>query len=313
MKGIVIYYSMTGNTQKIARAIHTGIIQKGISCDLARLKEVDPRELSNYDLIGLGSPVINQQEPPNITGFIRYAMAAAEGKHCFAFCTHGATPCRFLANVVPALVQRGLTVIGWRDWFGSAYYPAIPKPYLTDGHPDEADLAEAEAFGREMVESSGAIYQGKVGLIPEFPKGKAYDEIYEPPQTAPQAFPEVMAYGELMHRSPFHINSEQCVYPKCTHCIDNCPTHNIGRSTNGPIFYQNCAYCYLCEQTCPRAAIEIDWRPLEKAHYELVRGWLRKSVEFFEARGQFRRLVRFEDLGWETPFWKNKPPRFRIP
>lgn len=313
MKGIVIYYSMTGNTQKIARAIREGMKQGGITCDLARLNEVNPGELGNYDLIGLGSPVINQQEPPNINGFIRHAMAAAEGKHAFAFCTHGATPCRFLANVVPALIQRGLTVIGWKDWFGSAYYPAIPKPYLTDGHPDEIDLTEAEAFGKEMAEHSQKIYGGETGLIPEFPKGKAYDALYEPPEAAPQAFPEVMAYGELMHRASFRIIKEQCAYPKCTHCIDNCPAHNIGRSASGPAFYHNCAYCYLCEQTCPRAAIEIDWRPLEKAHYELVRGWLKKSVEYFEARGRFRRLVRYEDLGWDTPFWKNKPPRFRLP
>jgi NAD-dependent dihydropyrimidine dehydrogenase PreA subunit len=313
LKSIVIYYSMTGNTRKIAQAIQAGIVEGGIACDLARLKDVKPSELGNYDLVGLGSPVINQQEPPNITGFIRHAMAAAEGKHGFVFCTHGATPCRFLSSVVPTLKQGGLTVIGWHDWFGSAYYPAIPKPYLTDGHPDEIDMKEAEAFGRKMAELSRWIYGGETGLIPEFPTGQAYDKLYEPPEIAPRAFPEVMAYGELMHRSPFQINIEKCVYPKCTHCIDNCPAHNIGGTTKWPVFYHNCAYCYLCEQTCPRAAIEIDWVPLEKAHYELVRGWLRKSVEFFESQGRFRRLVRYEDLGWNTPFWKNKPPRFHLP
>jgi NAD-dependent dihydropyrimidine dehydrogenase PreA subunit len=313
MKSIVIYYSMTGNTKKMAEAIHAGMSQSGNQCDIVRLKDAYARDLTSYDLIGLGSPVINQKEPPNVGGFVQQGLVGVEGKHGFTFCTHGATPCRYLSSVIPAMMQRGLTIIGWNDWFCSAYYPAIPKPYLTDGHPDNIDLKEGLEFGREMVERSRRIYQGEMKLIPTFPKGKEYDELYEPSEASPRAFPEVMEFGKLMHSDYFKINTKKCLYPKCTYCIDNCPAHNIGRSDSGPVFFNSCAYCYLCEQTCPRAAIEIDWGPLETAHYELVRGWLKKSVDVFEARGKFRRLVQYKDLGWDTPFWKNKPPRFKIP
>jgi len=70
---------------------------------------------------------------------------------------------------VPAMKQQGLTVIGWNDWFACVYFPLIPKPYFTDGHPDEIDLKEAVGFGKEMVERSRRIYQGEKRLVPEFP------------------------------------------------------------------------------------------------------------------------------------------------
>ncbi|MBN2239805.1 MAG: EFR1 family ferrodoxin [Dehalococcoidales bacterium] len=313
MKSILIYYTMTGNTKKIAEAIHRGMAASGGQCDIVRLREAYAIDLTGYDLIGLGSPIINQKELPSVTSFIE-GMEDVDGKHAFAFNTHGASPCRYLARVVPAMEQRGLTVIGWRDWFCSAYYPVIPKPYITDGHPDDTDLEEAEAFGREMVQLSSRIYAGETGLVPEFPKGRDYDERYNPTELWPSRLPEIFAeYGKVMSEAEFTINKEKCNYPACTHCIDNCPVHNIGSSDNGPVFHNSCAMCFLCEQTCPNGAIEINWEAFQKPHDRLVENWLSKIVDYLEAQGHFRRLVSREEIGWDTPFWKTrKPPRFKI-
>ena len=182
MKCLVIYYSQSGNTKKVAESIHRGMSQSGEQCDIVPLRDVDPQDLAGYDLIGLGSPVISFTEPQNVSFFIEDRMESVEGKHAFVFCTHGCLPTHYLSSVVPKLQQRGLTVIGWNDWFGSVVYPPCPIPYFTDGHPDEIDLKEAEDFGREMVERSRRIYQGETELIPELPRGKEYDDIYDPPE-----------------------------------------------------------------------------------------------------------------------------------
>ena len=57
MKSILIYYTMTGNTKTIAEAIHKGICKSGVQCDIFRLQEAYTKDLSDYDLIGLGSPI----------------------------------------------------------------------------------------------------------------------------------------------------------------------------------------------------------------------------------------------------------------
>ena len=48
MKGIVVYYSATGNTKKIAKAIHRGM-KDVIECDVASDKEVDPKDRGKYN------------------------------------------------------------------------------------------------------------------------------------------------------------------------------------------------------------------------------------------------------------------------
>jgi flavodoxin/ferredoxin len=311
IKGIVIYYSQTGSTKKIAHAIHNGMNRAEGQCDIARLKDVNPRELTNYDLIGLGSPVIHARELPNVTQFIN-SMKSLDGKHAFAFCTHGAIPGYYLARVVPAMIQRGgLTVIGWKDWFTAAYHPIIPKPYFTDGHPDAIDIKEAEDFGKEMVERSKKISLGETQLIPTLEKGKEYDERYFPvPDSFAVAGDE---FKRMVIQRNFTINEEKCNYPKCTHCMDNCPTQAIELSVSPPVFDKDCDSCFLCEQTCPKGAIEFDYEPLDDSHKPLNVSVLKRSVDSFEEKGLFRRLVPDEDIGWDKSFWRiKKPPRFKI-
>jgi ferredoxin len=307
---------MSGNTKKIARAIHAGMKRAGDQCDIAPIKDVDSQDLVGYDLVGLGSYVIELREPARVRNFIQYTMKPLEGKHAFVFSTHGALPAYYFASVVPAIIQRGLTVIGWSDWFGSVYYPATPKPYFTDGHPDAIDLKEAEDFGSEMMERSRRIYGGERQLIPVLPRGKEYDDIYvpvEPPSRGITTFdPTAKKVLTAVSNIQFKVNPATCKYPKCTLCIDKCPTGSIDFSSSPPNFSISCEKCFHCEQICPNGAIEADYEPFRAAHESVTVDLNEKSLEMFEAMGRFRRLVPKKDIGWETPVWKlKKPPRYK--
>ena len=308
-KGIVVYYSQSGNTKKIAEAVHRGMSQLMEQCDITRIKDMDTRDLAKYDLIGMGSPVWVYKEPANVGTFIDDMVPAnVEGKHTFSFCTHGTCLGNYFARVVPALIQRGMTVIGWQNWFCSVYFPVVPKPYFTDGHPDEVDLKEAEDFGREMVERSRRIYSGEANIIPSLPRGSEYDEIYDPGEMPPA---EVLrAFYKVQSSLTFTVDREKCNYPECTFCIDNCPMDSIDFSESPPVFNINCDKCFLCEQTCPRGAISIDCDPYSNAHLPMIPP-LENSLAIFEARGRFRRLVPPENIGWNTFLWKKQPPRFK--
>lgn len=320
MNSLVIYFSITGNTKKIARAIYDGMKQAsrpGEKVEIARLRDVDSPDLADYDLIGLGGPLMWIKEPPNVTDFINCTLKGVEGKHAFAFCTHGAMPALYLARVVPAMEQRGLTIIGWNDWFAGVYFPCVPKPYFTDGHPDAIDLKEAEDFGREMAERSRRIYRGETQLIPVFPKGKEYDELYNPLLTqgtekdrkaAEKTFDRALS-------NEFRVNMEKCNYPKCTFCIDNCPMNAIDFSVSPPLFDRSCARCFLCEMACPEGAIEFDFGPFQKAHNVTPEDdslGLQASLKIFEARGKFRSLIPEDEIGWGTSVWQLKKPRYKV-
>jgi NAD-dependent dihydropyrimidine dehydrogenase PreA subunit/flavodoxin len=309
MKSIIIYYSQSGNTKKIAQAIHAGMRQVTEVCDITPLKAIKAQDLSGYDLIGLGGPVWRRREPANIQAFIE-SMAPSKGKHGFAFSTHGTLPGEFMKNVLPALTRKGITVIGFNDWYGSVFHPYLPKPYFTDGHPDEIDLKEAEDFGREMGEHSQRIFRGETQLIPKLPEGKEWEKIYwEPP---PLKRDPGLIKARIRTQKQMKINEEKCT--RCGLCEENCPTNSIDFSVSPPVIKDDCTLCWFCEQICPVGAIEVDWEPIAKIHDLYIENPLAKSLEVAEAQGRFRRLVPLEKIGWNTHWYKvSGHPRLKVP
>ena len=293
MKSIIIYFSLTGNTKKVAQAIHKGMSQLVEQCDIATINEVDIRHLADYDLIGLGSPVWGGV-PPHIQLFIN-SLPPLQGKHAFAFCTHGALPDKFAPAAVRLLAKIGLTVIAVGNWYGSVNLPSLPKPYLTDGHPDAIDLKEAEHFGREMVDLSLRISAGETKLIPP-----------EPTIQTPVKSPRLLRPK---------LNIQKCRYPECRLCIDNCPMNAIDLSVSPPVFANSCRPCYFCEMICPEGAIEVDYESHAKEMLLRIKNVYEKALDKAEAEGRFRRLVPLSDVGWDTPYYMvyNRHPRYVIP
>ncbi|MCX8031901.1 MAG: 4Fe-4S dicluster domain-containing protein [Thermoleophilia bacterium] len=248
MKGLVVYYSATGSTRKVARAICRGM-QQVIDADVASVAEISPEEVANYDLIGIGSPIWFFRETANVRLFM-YQLPSLAGKLGFVFCTHGTAPLGIFHSMVPLLRRKGLTIIGWRDWYGSVYQVLhAPKPYFTDGHPDATDLAEAEAFGRAMAERAVNIAAGQTDLIPELPSGPDCELTFQPHPIG-EPFP-----GANPKR---RVDLETCKYPDCTLCEDICPTHCIQLMDDPPSFGPECYNCSLCNRLCPTGAIKLE-------------------------------------------------------
>ena len=94
MKVLVAYFTLTGNTEKIAEAIHGEVLAQGHAADLKRIDELTPEGLAGYDLIFLGSachssdlaePVKTLLEaitPPSLfklAGFVTHSTYTPEG------------------------------------------------------------------------------------------------------------------------------------------------------------------------------------------------------------------------------------------
>ena len=147
LKGIVVYYSATGSTAKIANAIYQGM-KSVVDCDVAPIKKLAPEDMAKYDVMAIGAPIWLHREPANIKVFTN-SMPRMDGKSCILFCTHGTQPFSIFWTMSRNLLKKGMTIIGLNDWYGDAIHVLHQKlPYITHGHPDEIDLKEAEAFGR---------------------------------------------------------------------------------------------------------------------------------------------------------------------
>jgi flavodoxin/NAD-dependent dihydropyrimidine dehydrogenase PreA subunit len=311
VKCLIVYLSLTGNTEKVALSIQKGIQQVSGHCDIVKLREANPGVLNQYDLIGLGSPVIGIEtigtEPPNVKAFINNFHFVG-GKHAFAFCTHGTHYEMFFPRVIRYLKLRGMVVIGSRDWYGTVYIPAMPKPYPTDGHPDAIDLKEAEEFGKEMAERSQRITSGEKGLIPPVPKLPIPTE---PPKKEGESSFSDRIFSETVKYYP-----EKCKYPRCQLCMDNCPVYGIDLTIQPPGIAKPCINCEFCAEICPTGALDgfefndFAARILARDIKELLLSDLARTA----ADGHYRPPVRLDKVGTGLPLYKShlKHPRWII-
>jgi flavodoxin len=82
MNAVVVYYSESGNTQKVAQAIAAGLGSQARS-----ITEAEPDSLSAFDLICIGTPVHNSAPDKRIVSFIAQ-MPDMSGKKAAVFFTY---------------------------------------------------------------------------------------------------------------------------------------------------------------------------------------------------------------------------------
>lgn len=309
MKILIVYYSQSGNTQKVARAIRDGMRSAGHEVDLRFLRFVSFEDLPHYDMIGFGAPIWYEM-PPNVRRFVE-DMPALPGKLAFAFNTHGTLPALYFPLAIPRLQRKGLTVLGWKDWYADCFLQTFPEPYFTAGHPDETDLAEANAFGREICTRAEAYLAGDTSVVPDAP---------EPCMSLTHANIAIdhlggfhNAHGRLV-RDP-----EKCLWPGCHICMDNCTMGYIdlgqGRFGSCGDACDDCHGCTYCEMLCPVGAIRpvVPYEVAAPVGTDTGHTFFAATLRDAEKRGEFRRLLPEEDVGSTTPFYSVHPdhPRMR--
>ena len=58
LKALIVYFSATGNTRKVADAIHQGLLSERVESTLCSVQDAGEKEFYDYDLVFLGSPSI---------------------------------------------------------------------------------------------------------------------------------------------------------------------------------------------------------------------------------------------------------------
>ena len=145
MKSLVIYYSKTGNTEKVARAI-----AKGLGADLKRVEEV--HDISGYDLICVGTPVYAFAPAKQMIKFLEEIPPLSNIKG-IGFCTmNGIGDKRTLRIIKEKMEVKGITFLGGFSCRGlSGILANISLRIFNKERPDEEDLRKAEDFGKRML------------------------------------------------------------------------------------------------------------------------------------------------------------------
>lgn len=170
MKVLVMYFSQSGNTEKIAKAIWEEASLTN-EADCKKLEDVTPELVAGYDVVFIGSPlhsgslaapvkeclgVLKASSGQKMAGFITHMAPAYPEQDMNAFADPIKAACKakgveyvgcfdcqgFLAEAMHAPVQKKLGLSD-EDWAGMV-------KQMT-GHPNEEDVANAKACARDVL------------------------------------------------------------------------------------------------------------------------------------------------------------------
>ena len=119
MKAALVYWSKSGNTEKVAYAINDGLIQAGVDVSFWKLEEAEEHDFLDYDLYCIGFPSYGWHTPEPITkylkkhhvkhskaGHVKPSCPRVPGKHAVVFCTYSG-PHTGLDEATPAVKYAG--------------------------------------------------------------------------------------------------------------------------------------------------------------------------------------------------------------
>ncbi len=70
-KAIVLYCTITGNTEKVAKAIEKGLEDGGMETTLINFKDGEDIDYFDYDLVCIGSPTYHWTVPQHFNNFLK--------------------------------------------------------------------------------------------------------------------------------------------------------------------------------------------------------------------------------------------------
>jgi len=237
-KVVIYFFSLTGNTLKIARVIKKVLERRGLIVKLRQIKK--NITIEEADVYGVGTLVMYLDIPK----IVRETLSKIpKGAKVFCFITHGGVPGTALYTMTKILKKNKCTVIGAEKFVGyDSWTPYLPFK-LQWGRPNEYDLKKAEYFGLKIAKmvKQKKTSEEKVKL------NKLLKIFY--------AFLRFVQKKLLIPK--IKVNKKKC--RKCLICVAKCPINAIKVVEGYPQIPESCERCYFCEKVCPSNAISCNW------------------------------------------------------
>jgi len=148
-KGIVVYYSRSGNTQEMAEVIAEAMNEAGLSTDCKSVEKVTPEDLLAYDAIIVGSPTYYGQMAAPVKQLFDESVTyhgRLDGKVGAAFSSSaniGGGNESTVMGIIEAMLISGMIVQG--DSNGDHYGP------VSIGRPDDRVRRQCERRGKRIA------------------------------------------------------------------------------------------------------------------------------------------------------------------
>ncbi len=152
-KGLVVYDSKTGNTEKMATAIAQGMEGRGLEVKVKRVGNASLSDLTDADAIVLGSPTYFANMSGNMKEFVDKSVELYPDKlkdrvGAVFISSGGQGDYTALSSLIVAMLFHQMIIVGHQSG----------EPGATSvGEPDDKCIAECQVFGRRIADFTKAI------------------------------------------------------------------------------------------------------------------------------------------------------------
>lgn len=251
MNIVLAFVSPSGTTRSVAMEIQQTFTRLGHSVSLFNLGEgdhrnasqIDPRALSEADVLGIGYPIYHLAPISVIDGFFRTVLPAVHLKNpqirVFLFATYaGIASGRGLSRSVGQLQRLEIPLTGILK---------IAAPHFWDvtGFPGSETRHLLHRFARELHAAS-------FEPIP----WKTAEARLRPRKIRVRALSHIAPWLGKKRCQPITIVPERCVC--CGRCARECVALALRMRGSAVLDPTRCIHCYHCVTVCPRHAIQCN-------------------------------------------------------
>ena len=250
MKVLIIYFSGTGNTLKVAEKYASTFTELGHEAELVSIDGLPKNKaltdefltkLSNADLVGFGYPVHAFNAPSVMLKLAKFLPKQPNAKRAFIFNTSG-EPLK-LNNISSFKFARMLK--RRRYLVFSEYHYCMPYNIIFR-HTDTMAYKMWHTAEQLIPLDVKEIVEGTSHKLQRVSCGGLIACVIR-----------CEHWGVRLNGKQYKVKKE-CVH--CQKCINVCPTHNITVKKNGQLkFGGDCLMCMRCAQLCPKDAIKTGW------------------------------------------------------
>lgn len=146
---LIVYFSRTGNTEEMAKAVEKGLRSEGVEVNRKRVEEIHVDKLKDFDGVIIGSPTYFGTMATEIKKFIDESIkyfGKLDGKAGGAFSSCGGLGGgaeTTVLDILKALLIHGMVIQGTSG--GGHYGP------VSIGKPDVARRKECEELGQRVA------------------------------------------------------------------------------------------------------------------------------------------------------------------
>ncbi|WPC41956.1 EFR1 family ferrodoxin [Clostridium sp. JS66] len=255
MKGLLYYFSGTGNTKWVADTLKKHFRNNKIDLELLNIEKVDEVKRNQFDFLIIGSPVYAEIEPKIVDDFINKFPKCIRNFKTIIYATQGGK-----SSSAPAIMAKKLKNKGYNIFIEECIKMPNNYYFLLNKQPNvnEYDkiLYNAECKVKTIVENFVKNNKlKKENSLIRIKLGKTCGSFFR--RMIPKISKNITATSECT---------------KCGICLTNCPKGNITFEDGKAVFHSKCMLCLRCIYVCPVNAITYKGKKIKQIQKDMIKG-----------------------------------------